>query len=103
MFRKNKNKELKRKNRYSSNYAEHTKNFQLSHINEWGESWNLHSLVTLQRESISRIIYYDKSLTPSETKQPDFKVSTEYYSVENKTKWTAGDDTNYFYGLKEQK
>ncbi len=60
MFRKNKNKELKRKNRYSSNYAEHTKNFQLSHINEWGESWNLHSLVTLQRESISRIIYYDK-------------------------------------------
>ena len=51
----------------------------------------------------NRIIYYDKSLTPSETKQPDFKVSTEYYSVENKTKWTAGDDTNYFYDLKEQK
>jgi len=34
--------------------------------------------------------------------QTDFKVSTEYYSVENKSKWTAGDDTNYFYGLKEQ-
>ena len=51
----------------------------------------------------NRVIYYDKSLTPSETKQPDFKVSTEYYSVENKSKWTAGDDTNYFYNLLEQK
>ena len=26
-----------------------------------------------------------------------------YYSVENKSKWTAGDDENYFYDLKEQK
>ena len=38
----------------------------------------------------------------AKTLQPDFKVSTQYYSVENKSKWTAGDDTNYFYDLKEQ-
>ena len=51
----------------------------------------------------NRVLFYDKSLTPAETLQPDFKVSTEYYSDENKTKWTAGDDTDYFYDLKEQK
>ena len=51
----------------------------------------------------NRILFYDKSLTPAKTLQPDFKVSTEYYSVENKTKWTAGDDTSFFYELKEQK
>ena len=51
----------------------------------------------------NRVLFYDKSLTPAKTLQPDFKVSTEYYSVENKTKWTAGDDTDYFYDLKEQK
>ena len=50
----------------------------------------------------NRCLFYEKSMTPSKMLQPDFKVSTEYYSVENKSKWTAGDDTNYFYGLKEQ-
>ena len=50
----------------------------------------------------NRCLFYEKSMTPSKMLQPDFKVSTEYYSVENKSKWTAGDDTNYFYDLKEQ-
>ena len=50
----------------------------------------------------NRVIFYDKSLTPAKTLQPDFKVSSKYYSVENKSKWTAGDDTNYFYDLKQQ-
>ena len=51
----------------------------------------------------NRVLFYDKSLTPAQTSKPDFKVSTQYYSVENKSKWTAGDDTDYFYDLKEQK
>ena len=50
----------------------------------------------------NRVLFYDKSLTPAQPLQPDFKVSTKYYSVENKSKWTAGDDTDYFYGLREQ-
>ena len=50
----------------------------------------------------NRCLFYDKSLTPSKPLQPDFKVSTKYYSVEDKSKWTAGDDTNYFYDLKQQ-
>ena len=51
----------------------------------------------------NRVLFYDKSLTPSETKVPDFKVSTIEYSVEELSKWTAGDDTNFFYEFKEQK
>jgi len=50
----------------------------------------------------NRILFYDKSLTPSKTIAPDFKVSTQYYSVEDKSKWTAGDDTSFFYELKEK-
>jgi len=51
----------------------------------------------------NRCLFYDKSLSPSELKTPDFKVSTIEYNVETESKWTAGDDDNYFYGLKEQK
>ena len=51
----------------------------------------------------NRCLFYEKSMTPSKMLQPDFKVSTKYYSVEGESKWTAGNDTNYFYELKEQK
>ena len=51
----------------------------------------------------NRVIFYDKSYTPSELKFPDFKVSTIEYSVEGEQKWTAGDDDKFFYELKESK
>ena len=51
----------------------------------------------------NRCLFYEKSMTPSKMLQPDFKVSTKYYSVEGESKWTAGDNTDYFYDLKEQK
>ena len=51
----------------------------------------------------NRVLFFDKSLTPSEVKFPDFKVSTIEYSVEGEQKWTAGDDENFFYELKETK
>ena len=51
----------------------------------------------------NRVIFYDKAYTPSELKFPDFKVSTIEYSVEGEQKWTAGDDENFFYELKESK
>ncbi len=35
------------------------KDFHLSHINRWGVSWNRNSLLTLQRQSISRVLYYN--------------------------------------------
>jgi hypothetical protein len=60
MFKKNKSKELKRKNNFNKIYAEETKNFQLKYINSWGDSWNIHSLSTIHRESISRLLYYNE-------------------------------------------
>ena len=40
---------------------------------------------------------------PSKLEKPDFKVSTIEYNVETESKWTAGDDDNYFYELLENK
>ena len=43
----------------------------------------------------NRVIFYDKSYTPSELKFPDFKGVTIEYSVEGEQKWTAGDDDKF--------
>ena len=46
----------------------------------------------------NRCRVYDISLTPQEAKIPDFKVSTEYYQVENGVKWgRLGDCDDYFW------
>jgi hypothetical protein len=47
-----------------------------------------HNLIELDNGQFAlypnnRIRIFDNSLTPTEPKKPDFKVSTEYYSVEN--------------------
>ena len=49
----------------------------------------------------NRVLFYDKSLTPSKLKRPDYKVSTKEYSVDSIDKWTAGDDDKYHYDLTE--
>ena len=81
-----------------------TLNTSYSEVPEEHKSFNILELDNghYAAQPNNRVIFYDKSLTPAKTLQPDFKVSTQYYSVENKSKWTAGDDTNYFYDLKEQ-
>jgi hypothetical protein len=41
---------------------------------------------------------YDLSLTPQNPLVPDFKVSTEYYQVEQALKWKRiGDTDDYFW------
>jgi len=46
----------------------------------------------------NRCRVYDISLTPQEAKISDFKVSTEYYQVENGIKWgRLGDCDDYFW------
>ena len=50
----------------------------------------------------NRVIFYDKSYTPSKMKMPDIKVSTVEYGVEGENKWTAGDSEDFFYDLKER-
>ena len=49
----------------------------------------------------NRMRVYDNSLTPKEPKMPDFKVSTEYYQVENGNEYRLGDTDEYFW--KEKK
>jgi len=82
-----------------------TLNTSYSEVPEEHKSFNILELDNghFAAQPNNRVLFYDKSLTPAKTLLPDFKVSTEYYSVENKTKWTAGDDTSFFYELKEQK
>ena len=48
----------------------------------------------------NRMRVYDNSLTPPEPKMPDFKVSTEYYQVENGYEYRLGDTDEYFWKKK---
>lgn len=59
MFRKNDNKEFSGKSDTERQNISTLKDFHLSHINKFGENWNSHSLVTMKRKTISRILYYD--------------------------------------------
>ena len=52
----------------------------------------------------NRCRVYDISLTPNEAKIPDFKVSTEYFQVENGIKWgRLGDCDDYFWTTPEER
>jgi hypothetical protein len=50
----------------------------------------------------NRMLILDKSYTPKTLKFPDFKVSSIEYSVEDKVKQTFGDETEFFYGVKDE-
>ena len=50
----------------------------------------------------NRMRVYDNSLTPDEPKRPDFKVSTEFYQVENGNQTRLGDTDEYFWKTKEE-
>ena len=45
---------------------------------------------------------YDNSLTPTTPLQPDFKVSTIEYQVENGNEYRLGDTDEYFWKLKDE-
>lgn len=47
----------------------------------------------------NRILFHDQSLTPKGITKPDFKVSTKEFICERGSKWSAGDDDNFFYDL----
>ena len=51
----------------------------------------------------NRMRVYDNSLTPDTPLTPDFKVSTEYYQVENGNDWgRLGDTDEYFWKTPEE-
>ena len=68
-----------------------------------------HNLIELENGQYglypnNRMRVYDNSLTPQEPKMPDFKVSTEYYQVENGNDWgRLGDTDEYFWQTPEEK
>ena len=47
----------------------------------------------------NRMRVYDNSLTPKNPKMPDFRVSTEYYQVENGNEYRLGDTEEYYYDI----
>ena len=49
----------------------------------------------------NRMKWFEQSLIAHETKDPDFKVSTKYFSVEQNPKWSAGNQDRYFYEIEE--
>ena len=50
----------------------------------------------------NRIIWRDSSLTPSNLKQPDFKVCTQNYCVEDEPKWSVGHTDEWQYKTEEE-
>ena len=58
-FQKTNTRELRNDSEIEKVNNEDLKNSHLKHIDKWGLNWNSHSLVSLQRQSISRILYYN--------------------------------------------
>ena len=50
----------------------------------------------------NRMRVYDNSLTPDKPLQPDFKVSTIEYQVENGQKFRLGDTDEYFWKARQE-
>jgi len=51
----------------------------------------------------NRVLFYDQSLTKSKVVKPDFKVSTKEFTCEDSSKWSVGDEDDFFYNIKEKK
>ena len=82
-----------------------TVDYSTSEVPEEHKSFNLLELDNGQFALYpnNRCRIYDVSLTPQEPKIPDFKVSTEYYEVENGIKWgRLGDTDEYFWKTPEE-
>ena len=90
------------------NYHEGTDqiDYSTSEIPEEHKSFNLIELQNGQYALYpnNRCRIYDISLTPTNAKTPDFKVSTQNFEVENDISWgTLGDTDEYFYQTIEEK
>ncbi len=60
MFKKTHNLELSARTSSEEENTKRMKAFHLSHIDSWGLNWNNHSLVTMHRRTIARVLYYDE-------------------------------------------
>ncbi len=60
MFEKTSNNEFTSRSNEEQKNIEYLKKFHLKHVPKYGVDWNVLSLVTLERQTLSRILYYDK-------------------------------------------
>ena len=80
--------------------------YSVSEIPSEHKSFNLIELYNGQYALYpnNRCRIYDISLTPQDVKTPDFKVSTEWYQVENGVHWgRLGDCDDYFWTTPEER
>jgi hypothetical protein len=79
-----------------------------TNVSEVPEEHKSHNCILLENGQFAlypnnRIRIFDLSLTPQEPKTPDFKVSTEYYQVEQGIRWgRLGDTNDYFWKTPEE-
>jgi len=73
--------------------------YSTSEIPEEHKSFNILELDNGQYAAYpnNRIRVYDNSLTPKQPKNPDFKVSTQFYQVENGYSYRLGDTDEYYW------
>ena len=73
--------------------------YSTSEIPEEHKSFNIIELENRQYAAYpnNRMRVYDNSLTPKQPKNPDFKVSTEFYQVENGYSYRLGDTDEYYW------
>lgn len=81
-----------------------TLNISLSETPNEHKSFNIVQLDNGQfaAQPNNRMKWFEQSLIAHETKVPDFKVSTKYFSVEQNPKWSAGNQDEYFYEIEEK-
>lgn len=78
-------------------------------VSEIPDEHKSHNVIALNNGQFAmypnnRMKLYDLSLTPTKTKKPDFKVSTQYFNVEQGSTWgRLGDTDEYFWQTKEEK
>ena len=73
--------------------------YSTSEIPEEHKSFNILELDNGQYAAYpnNRMRVYDNSLTPKQPKTPDFKVSTQFYQVENGYSYRLGDTDEYYW------
>lgn len=59
MYQKTQHHELTSKSLSEQRSTDVMRSFHKSHLDDYGVTWNWHSLVTLQRQSLSRVLYYN--------------------------------------------
>jgi hypothetical protein len=80
-----------------------------TNVSELPDEHKSHNCILLENGQFclypnNRMRLYDLSLTPSNPKMPDFKVSTHVFQVENGTKWgRLGDTDEYFWKTTEER